>query len=364
MKKVEKSNEIKRRLPVFRLACLCAVATLAVTASFAKYVSTNDAGVSAGVSPFAASVRVDQSQPLFVFDNAEYYYNGQEDTTMNTPQNTPFTVSNSKTDEGGTVATSEVDLEYSLVFYVPTTFFNSAAIQILEKSDGSLIYDKAVTPLFVLSDFEKTSFTTNSKKYGGILTTEETYTKSGESNLFLSGSGESQVSVRVESVRHGAVYEYTFPTREGKNKLPVLALQVKEENFEFYKLTISRPRFFLSGGAKVEHNYAFRLVPTKAMTPPTDSTETPADGSFSVKWTDCLAGNMVTQEKLRVKTSGWSVRYDASTQTVTLIDDKKVSHTVLVGASAIVDDQNHGASSGKSYPCRINAHFEQASNLS
>ncbi len=346
------------KLPVFRLTCLFAVVTLSFTATFAKYLSQTEKEAGAGVSPFAAGVTVKQTQPLFVFDNADYMVN---DAVMNVPQNTPFTVSNS-TSDGVITSVTGVDLRYSLVFYIPVAFANSAAIQILQKNSIGA-FEEAHTPLFLLSDLQKNSFTTNSSRYGGVATTEESYTKSGDT--FTSGTGTDTKTIKVEQVSRNAVYRYTFATKKDKVKLPVIGLTMKGA-LPFYKLTISRPEYILVGGSQVEHDYALRLVPTMAMTPEINSTEMPADENFSVDWLTCLAtAGMVTEDTLTVSTQGWELALvgNGATRTLNMTDTAAgTTYTdVSVGVSGNIDDK-YGASNGKSYPCRINAYFEQISD--
>ncbi len=353
MKKEKTLKKKARKIPLFRLMGVLTLATVAVTATFAKYVSNNSTTAGSYVSPFATTVTVDRSSSLFVFDNADYTFNG---AVMNSPQNTPFTVSNSEERDGNTVITG-VDLRYTLVFYVPITFAASAAIQVVDKDANN-----AITPLYLLSEFNGTDFTTDSDRFGGLPTTEESYQyENGEYR-----SGEN--SVRVERVKTESVYHYSFGTsyvtETSKLQLPMISMQVKDDGRveNYYKISVSRKQFTLTGDVKTEHEYALRLVPSTAMTAPANGTA--VDDAFSVNWEECLQNGLANADSVSVTAKNWSLALEDGVLTMTDNSDAenpKVYEDVMVGVRT---DENigHGNSTGKSYPCRINAYFEQVSD--
>ena len=91
---------------IVRAVCLLLIAVSLLSVTFARYITTSSPDPSIGVSPFAYSFSVDTTNTGYVFDNADYKH---ENLVMNTPQITPFTVSNAETRDGKEVITPEYD---------------------------------------------------------------------------------------------------------------------------------------------------------------------------------------------------------------------------------------------------------------
>ncbi len=364
-----KAKKRGRKLPLLQITSLLSVATLVLTATFARYVSKTQQSGGATISPFAVSLEVD-AESLLEFRNASYILNG---TTMNEPQSTLFHVKNSKTENGETKV-STTDYRYSLTFYLPAIFAQTVALQ-LAKVEGDT--QTAVTPLYIVNDLVGASaFTTNSARYAALPAAEESYRY--QSGLFTDVANEGNTLLVEKNVERTASVQYSFPTRDRSTNetLPALHLAI-EETVRYCKITFTRESFYLAAakdGSPVSHDYALRVIPTKAIAQGNFGEQTVVeDPDFSKDWTTCLASTYspsgaawVTQESVFTKMGNW---------TATLHDDGKIDLTekdasgnathedVLVGAQP-AGLPEHGTNIGKSYSCRINAVFEQASTAS
>lgn len=314
---------------MFRIVCYLLILTFLLSGiTFARYVSTTNPNPKVVVSPFACSIVVEQGDSSFVFNNANYMH---ENLVMNTPQVVSFKVRNYTEGTSGSKTVAGVDVTYSLVFYVPAVFAKSAAVQITQ--DGS-----AVTPLYVLNQFLGGSKFTTESGYGEIGSLNQTFNYEGN-GIFTASDG----SVQVEQVSLESTVVRSFPCFSASGNMLAHLYLTRTEAVSYYKFTISHSSFSkLPGGTEKSVSYELHLVPTKGMS----ETNAKLDSDFGKKWTDDFGAG--TAESWSVKAKDWSVAVENGSVTMTFNGTTYENVTV-------------NTCDGKTYPCRLNALFVQAS---
>lgn len=329
-----------------RLLCFLLIITSVVSVTFARYVSTTNPDPTVAVSPFATSFTIDKSNMSFVFDNAAYQHEG---LVMNTPQITEFTVSNTQTRNGETVV-SGVDLSYELVFYIPALFAQSASVQITTNHSAT-----AVTPVYVLNDFLGSSGFVTGGGYGSIAGAAPQTFGAPVDGVFTATDGSGRVT--VESVQLEANYKLIFTSYDSEvdpSQLPALALNLTGQ-VEYYKFTIQhRGLQILPGETAVSQQYQLRLVPTVGMSDVSGAGLT-IDEDFNKEWANFEGLVAEDGSNLSFNTSlgdEWSLTWKNDTKSLDMTYRDQVYQNVFIKDC-----------SGKSYPCRLNVLFTQASTV-
>ena len=335
---IRKKNKFQS--PLFRTACYLLALTLLFTGlTFARFVSVTNPDPKVDVGSFSCDIVVDKTEgSSFIFNNANYEH---VSIIMNSPQVTSFHVTN--TVEGKTAG---VDIKYSLVLYVPQTFAKSVAVQILN-SEGN-----AVTPLYVLNQFLGTTGFTTKSGYGEVGSLDQTFAY--ENDQFVATSGLAG-SVLVEETSFESTVVRSYPCLSGVNMLAHLYLTNKE-TVPYYKFTVSNANFAtLVGGTIDTDEYRIQLVPTVGMSDTvnekfldedfkTDRYGTPAPGKA---WQ-----NFCNDATVISSATDWTATKNG--------DTLDMSYTVG-GVTTFYTNVEVRACDGKTYPCRLNAVFEQAS---
>ncbi len=400
----EKTKKIKK-FPTLRVLGALVIVSTVCTASLAKYKTTTGGGVLSDMANPVALYEVEQ-RSLDPFADANYTAN------LTTVERTAITVSNTETVEGQKKI-SKVDLSYRFVFYVPTLFAQSAAIQLTttetrdnvetEVEGDTIDVEVPITPLFVLSEFQNVGFTSDSNRYGGVYEegVDGKYTYDTNTNTYHSQSATHVHSVKVEEEKRMSIYQHIFPTfMKGTDNPLVALLYSRTEEVSYQKITVScNEHFSLPKNKETTHKYTFRVMPVKQMGPdvelpdaPTAPTETPTastaiDKQFLIDWTELTKG--LNDEQLRerldvrdAENAHWEFAVNNKTITLTNVTDNKTYEDVDVGKEIKIlkgEDTSgieapktetvgeeiyhvYRIASGKYYPCRLNTIFTQTSD--
>ncbi len=302
---------------------------------------------------------------------------------LNHPKDVYFSVSNYENNE-----VSDVDINYSLIFYIPMeTFAQTAMFQIMDTQSG-----EAVTPLYsAKSLLSGGTHTTTDNKYNDYPTSvvDETLTATTEGNITvysltkMDEQGTSVGTIKVEQVTMKSEYYllFGFWTADGTTLLdPTIKVNLIKE-VSYLKITVSRSDFVLQGGEKDLDKLSFRLIPLSGMT----DTNNEIDFEFHESWDTAkkevekqLTGeeNIGNYLKIIDTPTGetWTLEYvttkddDGKVVTeslnVTQIKDgvPTTYYNVQIGHERVLaDNTTQRISCGKGYPCRLNVLFEQAS---
>ena len=325
---------------IVRAVCLLLIAVSLLSVTFARYITTSSPDPSIGVSPFAYSFSVDTTNTGYVFDNADYKH---ENLVMNTPQITPFTVSNAETRDGKEVVAG-VDIRFSVVFYVPELFAQCAALQIT--TDDS---ETAVTPLYLLEAFLQDAPYTTSGGYGSIGGIAEQTFGAPAGGVFTATDGST---VKVEKVSLHSSYTLSFYTYDGTMQMPALFLDIEEE-VNYYKFTISNAKFYLPANAKTEQTYQLRLVPARGMSDVSGGGVI-IDHDFEKSFDTFLSYVSADGSNLHLGDTllDWDLTWDNANKQIYLYHKDKPDDQTLVSV---------GKCMGKRYPSRLGGLFWQAS---
>lgn len=325
---------------IVRAVCLLLIAMSLLSVTFARYLTTSNPDPSIGVSPFAYSFSVDTTNTGYVFDNANYKH---ENLVMNTPQVTPFTVSNAEVRDGKEVIAG-VDIRFYIVFYVPKLFAQCATLQIT--TDDS---ETAVTPLYLLENFLGDVGFTTSGGYGSIGGAAEQTFGAPANGLFTATDGST---VKVEEVTLTSLYTLSFHTYDGATQMPALFLDIEEE-VEYYKFTISNAHFVLPANAKTVQTYQLRLVPAKGMSDVSDGGVI-IDHDFEKSFDTFLSYVSADGSNLHLGDTllDWDLTWDNANKQIYLYHKDTPDDKTLVSV---------GKCMGKRYPSRLGGLFWQAS---
>ncbi len=359
-------KKIKLKHPSFRILCFMLVLNLMLAGvTFARYSSTKDPDPTLGVASFICSIDLGKSDGAgFIFNNASYEH---ENLIMNSPQITDFSVKNYRTGDNVTTVAG-VNISYSLVFYVPKLFARSAAVQITKSANDGTV--SAVTPLYVLNDFlTKDNFNTKDSvtvtdAYQSVGNLEQAFTSSGrvtetvdakeftKSGTFIDSADNKNV-VNIETITAESKLVRAFPCFSQEEKMLAHIYLTHVESVEYYKVTVSNSAFtpFIAD-TQAEYKYQFRLVPTKGMSDQDDI----IDADFDKEWTGT---NGYYSE---FKTAG--VDFDTALTTIkdwTVACDSTGNINMKFKDNTAYNNVKVKKCDGKTYPCRLNAVFVQAS---
>ncbi len=352
---------------------------------YARYKTFVQSSDTAKVAPFAPSFELTDK----IDDKKSIISYGNVDGTVGLPQDATFTIKNYT---GDTV--TAVDLNYSLVFYIPAaTFAQTAMIQFLQEQEDETKEDEAktvkpVTPLYKLSDFGEVensgnkytftptteTITTDENTYDGAPEiADEVLTPSGNVFTVTKKEGDAPagtITVEMETIQTD--YYLLFSLWEQGAYIPLaptLKVNLSGE-IPYLKITVSRPDFILEAGSKVEHNMILRLLPEKSMTEENE----PIDSEIHESWKNL---NGIEEKNLSIidQPSGetWNVSYENEVVTVKQTTKNNVTTTwstaenadtkLTIGYEQPTDGDGDGATNtgacGKGYPSRLNAIFEQ-----
>ncbi len=345
----QKKNKPKH--PSFRILCFMLVLNVMLAGvTFARYSSTKDPDPTLGIASFICSIDLGKSDGSgFIFNNANYEHEG---LVMNSPQVTDFSVKNYRTVNNVTTVAG-VDISYSIVFYVPKLFARSAAVQITKaENDGTA---SAVTPLYILNDFLTKDTTFNTKDsisvtdgYQAVGNLDQTFTPSGrvaEGGFLKRGTftdtADSGNVVNIESVTIQSKIVRAFPCFSQQEKMLAHMYLTKVEDVEYYKFTVSNSSFStFTANTQAEYKYQLRLVPTKGMSHQADI----IDPDFDNEWVTFYS-ELTTLSTAK----GWTVK---------CVESGKIN---MENGSNIYENVKVNRCDGKTYPCRLNAVFVQAS---
>ncbi len=325
----------------------------------ARYISEKQLDVNGPIAPFAPQILInDHSNDNLYFSNT--------DPSLNTPQTTNFVVQNHK----NSVVTG-VDLKFSLIFYVPTeTLGKSATIQLTKKdADGK---DVAITPLYEVEKLLGTAdFNTIPGAYQSLDAPQETLTYASVNGVrtFTAKVGETVTStITVEQVTQDATCTVFFALWTDEVTLiePQLLLKQEQKAVPYTKITISRPEFILEGMKKSEQHISLRVIPTEGMS----DTVNPIDKDFTIDWNSLkgkiTAADLVLYDKKVVTETDevWKMSYASTDHKLTLWQtlngtEKEYSEVLVGYTSDSTGTDTERYSYGKTYPCRMNALFEQ-----
>ncbi len=405
--KISKAMQKLNKFPLTRVMGLMIVLTTAFSASFAKYVSNANGGISGDIVKPIAIYKVEQ-EALDPFADANYTAN------LTTVERTSITVSNTEQLSETEKRVSTIGMEYQMIFYVPTLFAQSAAIQLTttktventetEAPDDYVDVEIPVTPMLVLNEFQKESFTSNTKRFEGVYQEgiDSEYAYDEATKTYSSASATHAHSLKVEEETQTSAYQHIFPTFIHGTDDPLVALLYsKVEEVHYQKITIScEEHFSLPANVETTHKYTFRVFPTKQLGPDVEepSTSGPVvtlpDQQFLMDWKYLTGGITQTalQEVLEVRdteASPWSltVNEDKSVTLINLKDPNNENDDVIyenvdigkeIKIAANEDTSNlpdpdteqvgevtynvYHIASGKYYPCRLNVVFTQTSN--
>ncbi len=364
----EKSNIALRVTAVFLLLMTLTIYFMP-NGLYAKYRASAQGNDSARVAAFAPQLVITQkSASNLSFSNVNH--------NLSRPIDIEFAVQNYT---GSTV--TEVDLEYSLIFYFPETFAKTAMIQLLTDRNT------AITPMYNISDmFADADHTATGKLYKDApAVPDETLTFAGNGTYNIMRGTTSVGTISYENVTMPTEYYllFGFWTSDGTTLLdPTIKIDFKKADMPFVKVTINRTDFVLEGGAADIDNMILRTLPSDGMTEGDDAT-TQLDPELHTLWSELQ--DKITEDDISVidfdkNKERWSVFYDATEHTVSVTQSKKQSdgtyidktyEKVKVGhPSAKLDGSDAEdltatyVSCGKGYPGRLNVLFEQTQSAS
>ncbi len=354
----------------------------------ARYHTENVWDPSADVAKFNPEIEVLTEDLDCYFSNA--------DASMNKPYAIEYAVRNF---QKGSTEYSEVALRYSLIFYIPKKTLANCALFQLAKTDTDAATGAetvtAITPLYdlaammQLSDGE-TLDTDSSHRYFYPAVQEETLHYTADTATFTGtavGSTEILTTISCETAYIDTATQTYFAIWLDETTLiePQMVVTRSAEDVEYLKLTISRPEFVLEPGVASEHRFDLLFMPTQGMSDQSAATQD-IDPEFRTEWNafyetvkstatvqttppalNAYDGKTYIHLNLKgiVNDSVWELRQDGNGNLVLYETPKGSTEpnepytNFLVGYINDQNTPNLRYSYGKTYPCRMNALFEQ-----
>ncbi len=341
---------------------------------YAKYKSTISGTGNAPTAKFLPQFEITGGNVGLNYSNVN--------SELNRPKDVHFSVSNYENNE-----VSDVDINYSLIFYIPMeTFAETAMFQIMDTQSG-----EAVTPLYsAKSLLEGETHTTDKNTYNdypsGVENETLTVSSKDEKTTVYSltkTGGQDVGTIKVEQVKMKSEYYllFGFWTEDGNTLLdPTIKVNLIKD-VPYLKITVSRSEFVLKGGEKDFDELSFRLLPSSGMT----DTNNEIDLEFHESWDnakeevekrltgeenignylkiiDTPTGEKWTFEYITTKDEDGKVVDESLNVTQEKNGESTTYNNVQIGHERVLaDNTTQRVSCGKSYPCRLNVLFEQAS---
>ncbi len=383
------------------------VLVAATTTSFvaARYHTESIWNSNAHAARFNPEIRILTEDLDCYFSNA--------DAKTNQPYATRYAVRNYTGED--TSAYSEVALRYSLIYYIPEATLAKASLFQLTQIGTTARNSETVfpiTPVYDLAAFKAAGNgtvvqtisqptadpATENREHFYPVSVEETFTCQTEDTdvtddtffpkTFTAPVTGGDVTIQYERAQIDTATEIYFAIWLEDSTLiePQLIVTETAEDVNYIKLTISRPEFVLEPGRPSEHIFDLLFMPTQGMSDTEDGSA--IDPDFRVEWNAFYQANkdrlVVTDTRPHltaadeniylhlnlkgiINHSQWRMTLERNaagdpilTVYETPVGEAEKTYTnVLVGYLNDEKFPDQRYSYGKTYPCRMNALFEQ-----